>query len=261
MSWNWCDKLLCFYVKSIFKQLRKIAKTLLHAWKTVFGGSIEKPEFLFLSKKNVAYLVVSKAACSSIKKAMIENELRENIEDNYQIHQNERVREFTVRGRLKVADKPYVFTYVRNPFSRLVSAYVNKFEDFKKIKSVGFEYAEYLGGWLELSDSFEQFVKKVCEIPDRLSDRHFMGQYFLIHTLSDIRPDDIFKLEDMDKTFPMLASRFGFGEVPHFNRTAGYCYEDYYSSPELVEMVYQRYREDVDKFGYHDVYRSLMSQF
>ena len=237
--------MFCFYMKSFLKQFRIMAKTLLHAFKTFFGGVVEQPEFLFLKQKNVAYLVVSKSACSSIKKAMVEDEVKEDIGDDYQIHQNKRVKELTVRGRLKVEAEPYVFTYVRNPFSRLVSAYVNKFEDFNKIKKVGFEYADYLGGWFELSDSFEDFARKVCDIPDRLSDRHFMGQCFLIYSLSDTKIDDIFKLDNMDETFPSLASRFGFGEVPHFNRTTEYRYEDYYSSPELVEMVYRRYKEAV----------------
>ena len=59
------------FVTGFYSQLRKLAKLLLHAGKAATGGHIEKPEFVAISDKNVAYLVVSKAACSSIKKSMV----------------------------------------------------------------------------------------------------------------------------------------------------------------------------------------------
>ncbi|KZY34945.1 hypothetical protein A3754_08290 [Alcanivorax sp. HI0083] len=249
------------FIKSFYIQFRKLAKSLLHACKAAIGGHIEKPEFVVLGDKKVAYLVVSKAACSSIKKAMVAGIVDDDIQDNYSIHQNHKVAQLTVRGRFPDAEQCHVFTYVRNPFSRLVSSYINKFEDFEKIRMVGFEYADYLGGYLEMSDSFEAFVEKVCNIPDRLSDRHFMGQYYLIHSLSPRLPDQIEKLEEIERSFPALSEHYGFGDVPHFNRTGGYNYEDYYSSAEMVEMVYRRYRRDVEEFGYQAEYERLRSRF
>lgn len=245
------------FAKSFYKQLRMLAKTVLHACKASFGGHIEKPEFVVLSEKKVAYLVISKAACSSIKKAIVAGIVDDDIKDNYSIHQHQKVAELTVRGNWSDSKRYHVFTYVRNPFSRLVSSYVNKFEDFEKIRMVGFEYSSYLGGYLDMSDSFESFVEKVCEIPDRLSDRHFMGQYYLIYNLSPREPDQIFRLEDINHSFPELVDQYGFSEVPHFNRTGGYEYEKYYTSVDLVDMVYKRYQRDVDEFGYRPEYERL----
>jgi hypothetical protein len=249
------------FVTGFYSQLRKLAKMLLHAGKAATGGHIEKPEFVAISDKNVAYLVVSKAACSSIKKSMVAGIVNDDIEDNYSIHQNQKVAELTVRGRLPDADRYHVFTYVRNPFSRIVSSYINKFEDFEKIRLVGFEYADYLGGYLKMSDSFSVFVDKICNIPDRLSDRHFMAQHYLIHTLSPVVPEQIEKLEEIESSFPAFTQKYGFGDIPHFNRTGGYNYEDYYSSVEMVDQVYRRYRDDVEHFGYQAEYERLRSRF
>lgn len=248
------------FASSIYLQIRAIAKTLLHALKFYGFGTIESPDYLVLRDRKVAYLIMPKAACSSIKKAMVKKWLPKEDEVKKGIHKNSVVQKFSVRGQVKKAEELYFFTYVRDPFERLVSAYINKFEDFSKIRTVGFLYEDYMGGYLKLTDSFEDFVRKVSQIHDRVSDRHFMSQSYLINTLSPHKIDTVFRLEDINTTFPSLSERYGFGQLSFANKSSNYEYSRYYKSQEILDLVKDRYKEDVETFGYQSTYDFLSSQ-
>ena len=249
---------LKFFAQAFVERIKRVIKLLVHAGKFFFAGKIEKTDYLVIEAAGVAYLVMPKAACTSIKRSMVFAAEGEAVANNF-AERRRAIAELMVRGKVKGADKMYLFTYVRNPFARLVSAYINKFEDMEKIRRSGFLYDEYLGGYLKLSDSFEEFVRKIAKIPDRVCDRHFMSQSYLIDCLAPHKPQDIFKLEEIGESYPSLVKRFGFSNLEFANSSAKYDYRDYYKSKEILDIVLNRYREDVERFGYESEYESIKS--
>lgn len=245
------------FLKAFGLHLRRVAKLFFHAAKLVGGGKIEKADYFVVNDAKVAYLVMPKAACSSIKKSMVSAEKGKKIDGESGIHGNRTIKEMTIRGRVDDPESLYIFTYVRNPFARIVSAYINKFEDMDRIRRSGFLYEDYLGGYLKISDSFEEYVEKVAKIPDRLCDRHFMSQSYLIDHLAPHKPIDVFKLEEIDQSYPLLIERFGFSDLNTSNKSAKYNYMDYYTNMDVLEAVRDRYQEDVDRFGYGPVFESI----
>ena len=248
---------LNFFVRAFLVRVRRLAKLLVHATKFFVGGKIEKADYFVIEEVGVAYLVMPKAACSSIKRSMVAASAGERFDGNNGIHGNSTIQRLTVRGKLESAEDRYLFTYVRNPFARLVSAYINKFEDMEKIRRSGFLYEEYLGGYLKVSDTFEEFVTKIAKIPDRVCDRHFMSQSYLIDHLASQRPSEIFKLEEIDQSFPALVERFGFSSLSFANKSEKYDYREYYKRQEVLDMVYSRYKTDVERFGYGSDYELI----
>lgn len=249
-------------VKSITRAhvylLKVFGHLLLQEMRYLAGGTLEKSSYLVIPEKKLAYLVNSKVACSSFKQALLASVSGRQVSDDYSIHTDPEVIRRSQRY-LGAAQKDfYVFTFVRNPFERLVSTYVNKFCDYRKIAQAGFEYQFYLGGIFKPADSFDVFVDKVVSIPDRAAERHFVSQAFMIRRMANRQPDFIGRMESMADDYAGIAARFALPALPHFNKSSRYDYRDYYKSRAVVEKVYRKYRDDVEDFGYRDVYEALL---
>jgi hypothetical protein len=231
---------------------------LLQELRYLAGGTLEKSSYLVVPEKKLVYLVNSKVACSSFKQVLLASVAGKQVSDDYSVHTDPEVVRRSRRYLGGAERKFFVFTFVRNPFERLVSTYVNKFCDYRKIAHAGFEYQYYLGGIFKPADSFAEFVDKVASIPDRAADRHFVSQSFMICRMANHPPDFIGRLESVTEDYRELAERFGLPELPHFNKSSHYDYREYYRSRTLVEKVYRKYRADVDDLGYRDVYEKLL---
>ena len=132
------------------------------------------------------------------------------------------------------------FTFVRNPYSRVVSGYNfllgresfdKKFKTSKKMK-------------------FDEFVKRICKISDRDSDSHFksLSKHHQIKGKIDYL-DFVGKLENIKNDFKKICKLLGIKEmqIQHKNKTKHKHWEEYYNK-ELKDLVYKRYKGDFD-FG------------
>ena len=69
--------------------------------------------------------------------------------------------------------------------------------------------------------------------------------------------DYLGKFETINKDFVVIKEKYNLKELSHINPSKNKkSYKDYYT-PELVEMVYKRYKNDVKKFDYQKEYRDL----
>ena len=159
----------------------------------------------------------------------------------------------------------FKFTFVRNPWSRVVSTYFNKIRTEKEeVRRM------FAGRYPGLHDdmSFEQFVTFLVEHPqgsDKHADRHWISQHlFLIDDRGDVLVDFIGKVENLANDFGQITNRLGLGtfELPVLNTRQGwngnaeslslsdpYEYRQYYTA-KTREMIRQRYAVDIESFQY-----------
>ena len=131
----------------------------------------------------------------------------------------------------------FSWTFVRNPFARLVSAYENKIVDkhqsglneFRKIKN------------------FKSFVLKIKNINLAVADRHIRHQHLFF-------PDNIKfigKMENLQEDFNTICEEINIQNIklPHINKSSKKNYKEYYDA-ESIEIVSKKYSEDIKRFGY-----------
>ena len=225
----------------------KLIRSIGHNIKEGFFGPSGHPELIINHKKKYAYLVNSKAACTSIKQSII-RDLGYNIKDSenphhYPLNQNERL---FVHKNLK---DYYIFTVVREPVRRIESLYLNKFKQFETIEKEGFYFQRYMGGIFSLNISFRQFVDTIVDIPDFYSDRHFVSQSYLINKSQKMfcSKVNVFKLECPD-TFSILKNEFGLDIISKSNQSNHNYAKDVLE--DCRAQLIKRYADDFVKLGY-----------
>jgi len=211
----------------------------------------------FISHKHkFIYYEVPKAACSSIKFFIVQ--IDEIKRDRPGIHSLNIPTIPSFEARLTLYQSYFHFTFVRNPYDRLVSCYVDKVhrpallgrEDH--LFSDG-EYREFLSRYGKLDFkkmSFGDFVRFVNRIPDRHCNRHFMPQNCLL----DLdKLDFIGRIENFDQDFLCLRKQIGLSDdAPYpekLNATEHDPYRTYYDD-ELREIAARKYARDLEVFNY-----------
>ena len=160
----------------------------------------------------------------------------------------------------------FIFTFVRNPFDRLVSGYKNK---ILCIITTGnknhfyFKNSFFLSKNLTIitftkNEPFEEFVKKVSTIPYILTDRHLLPQHKFIYKNDKCLVDYIGRFENLEKDFEPIRKKYNLEKLPHLNKTQKSKdeWKNYYTK-ELADLVYKRYRKDFDLW-YPNAYKELV---
>lgn len=207
--------------------------------------NLEPVEYVVSDVHKLVYVVNSKVACSSIKSTFLSTQ----IPDDHSIH-NTTIQQGMLRYHLSEAQVHYYsFSFVRNPFSRLVSCYESKYH-IDPVKYRFFEFEHYLFGYLANDEGFETFVRKVCSLPPRLMNRHFRPQYDVLYDADGVcRCDYIGHFESLEEDFSPIRERFGLLPLPHLNQSKEVNWRDHYSE-ETMNLVYQTFRKDFEAFGY-----------
>ena len=147
---------------------------------------------------------------------------------------------------LLLQEYPKVFKagFVRNPWDRLLSCYLQK-KVYKRHKF-------YKRNNIDPEISFPDFVKTVCAIPDWKADKHFRSQFtFVCNFEGELLTDYIGRFEYLNEDFNTMCrlANLPNAVLPHWNTTAHEVYTKYYT-PVLVDQVAQRYEIDLALFGY-----------
>ncbi len=216
--------------------------------------------YAICKEQHVAYLINSKAACSSIIVSILK---RDDIKDDYSVFKTG-AQKGIIEHLTPIRDKKwFIFTFVRNPFARLVSCYESKYHE-DKTRNLGailhghLDYDYYLDGYIKEDKGFEYFVKQIIQIPYPMQDRHFCSQY---HRFTDkdglLIVDFIGKVETLKKDYEPIRQKYGFDPLMHYNKVAYGDWRDYYTT-KLAKMVYKKYKKDVQYFGYEQEYHDLL---
>ena len=156
------------------------------------------------------------------------------------------------------------FTFVRNPYARLVSAWADKFQGKPLAPCVHPTIDAYLTHRASIARSlpdgprhtlsFAQFVEFAVATADRRVDVHWQLQDDFV-TVSGVKLDFIGKVEMFRYDFCRVLDHVGITNqsrqmaLQQLNRSQHERWQHYYTTA-MAEHVYQTYERDFDQFGY-----------
>ena len=132
----------------------------------------------------------------------------------------------------------FKFTFVRNPWDRLLSCYVQKFANpksfySKKVKVNSFR--EFIISFIQHEDL------TTCNIHHRLQTE----------LMNPKKMNFIGRFETLQKDFNKVSSKIGIGkpQLPKLNPSKHKHYTTYYDD-EMNQIVQKKYKQDIELLGY-----------
>jgi dermatan 4-sulfotransferase 1 len=208
------------------------------------------------------YVETPKVGCSTIKATLQRLEL-----DDKSFHRSDfedwHIRAFSPLlkpsqvgdfDRFMVRKEIFKFCFVRNPYTRLLSAWLDKIEGKKPQKAQILLQLGHDPNLLDRVVTFEEFVRMVVTQPISMMDPHWRIQYYQTFQKL-IRFDFIGRFESMSSDLHCALGRIAGNyelslveEVRHATFAESKL-ADFYTL-ELRDLVFDKYQIDFDTFGY-----------
>lgn len=212
---------------------------------------------VLLEAWSAVYVEIPKVACSSIKVALAELLAIEiEHEDPHQTPFPTVACELTASGPLYPG--LFSFTFVRNPWDRLVSCYRDKilgevdgFTHFILRPGVADCLARFEA--FRPGMSFDRFVRAVASIPDEEADPHFRSQScFVTNRSGEIAVDFAGRFESLEVEFAEIGERLGIPAMNLPRLQAAPVRRDYrgYYTTTTRKIVAGRFGNDIELFEY-----------
>lgn len=203
-------------------------------------------------RMGITYVNNPKVACTTIKLTLQRTELGDAAyEPATSVHDREASPLLTwpeLTGQEDtVLSQNYVFSFVRNPFERLRSAYLNKIVMPQKKGA----FRERAGFSKNTCPDFEDFVLAVCaQSPDR-HDPHWRPQSINL-SVGRVQFNFIGRLESFATDWAALATKTGLPAEADFagRRTGKKKKANIEFSPAAAEAVQTAFAADFENFGY-----------
>lgn len=200
---------------------------------------------IIISRKDkIVWIAVPKVASMSIQSAMLRT-IGANWNE-YDDHSLRRLKE------VSALTDHFRFAFVRNPWSRLVSCWSDRVMGpvRKKKQKFLFDAKRFSAGM-----PFDEFLRQVAKIPDRMANPHFRSQSALLSYQGELVVDFVGRYEELNDDWYVLSQHYRLAPLAHVNRSperhAGDVdYHRSFYSEELVDLVGRRYAEDIERFGY-----------
>ena len=140
----------------------------------------------------------------------------------------------------------FKFTFVRNPWDRLVSSYC-----FLKKGGLTKDDRRWASNVLAPYEDFEGFVKGWVQPKNIETKIHFVPQHrFICDSEGRIRVDFLGRFERVAEDWREISQRLELPtELGHHNRSRHRHYAEFYT-PETAAIVAEVYARDIELFGY-----------
>jgi dermatan 4-sulfotransferase 1 len=211
----------------------------------------------------VAYLANPKVASSSIRNLIRERQGRHLYPELQLDHKSLKARvEKEVRISMTPAEvfqfreKAFLFSFVRNPLTRLYSCYRDKV-----VNAVAKHEESNLSPYgIRFGMTFDEFVRCVAEIPDEGSDQHFRSQHTFLAHEDRVLVHFVGKFERFESDWRRLTNDFGLSCPPRNRRVSGPPVEAKALplTRSSAEAAMRRYEKDIELFGYHEETAELL---
>ena len=145
-------------------------------------------------------------------------------------------------------NKPYVFTFVRNPWDRLVSAFFYLNEGGRNISDKA-DSKKYLRKY---QGDFETFIKEGIAEGKALEQLHLKPQsVWVCDNEGKLLVDYIGRFESLQEDLDRISKEIGipFKPLAHTNGSTHKHYQDYYTN-ETRAIVAKAYKRDIELFNY-----------
>jgi len=219
-----------------------------------------------LPKSRLIYVCIPKCASTTIKAALsalsgrsplsfeeVHKRRYSGLKSPYQVGPSTLHRLAHDAGTLR-------FSFVRNPYARLVSAWADKYKNKPLVPGDSFvdKYLDHrqsidpaLPEGAGMTLSFADFVRFAAATADRRLDAHWQLQDDLLG-MPGIKLDFIGKVESFREDFARVMAHVGAQQRPLANQRNGSAHRpwpDYYSGT-LAECAYRAYERDFDRLRY-----------
>jgi len=213
-----------YYLKRIFKQ-----RSIKHKRRKAWVNQLDKHQCIFIH--------ITKTAGISVSVSLLGESIGNMPALYYQ----------ALFGK-EDFNKYFKFAFVRNPFTRLISAY-----DF--LKDGG-------GGPLDVDNievvkpykSLEDFVMNYLTPSTAKANRYFRPQHYFICDSDDkIMTDYLGRFETLEKDYEYIRNKIGTGEPLkklNITKSKRLPVEHYYTSKEMIQKVISIYEKDFELLGY-----------
>jgi len=219
--------------------------------------------FISLKHKYV-YIEVAKAACTTIKKRLQGYETEPLEYPHKEVHTDifcsPFVKPYQIQKRMleKILfdSQYYKFTFVRNPYSRILSAYLEKILNKKPqakqiLKILDGQYNESKSDYKDIT--FSDFLYALKEMSPKDMDKHWRPQYLLLMEPL-IQYDFVGKVEKFENDWDVVVSKIKLkpdtrNNVLWHKTNSGELINKYYT-PELKKIIKEIYELDFQKYDY-----------
>lgn len=205
----------------------------------------------------LGYIALPKAASSSIRNLIRDREGRRLFADRQLDRHALKARlekhvkrSMTPAQVVALREKVHLFSFVRNPLTRLYSCYRDKVVNAAQ-KHERCTLSVY---GIEFGMSFDDFVARVAAIPDERSDQHFRSQHTFLAHEGKLLVHFLGKFERFDVDWQHVHERFGLAPPGRERRVSGpsVTAAQLPVTRRSVELAIERYRTDIDLFDYRD---------
>ena len=231
--------------------------------------SLIENDLLFLKSHNLFYAACSKNGCSKIKSILGEINTGEKFIEQSP-HRKENTKLLAINDidndealNVLFGDQVFRFAFVRNPFERAISCYLNRIKElglerYDNQHSARKEHQENIDKinyWKNSPSrkvghiSFEDFIEYICQQDIYDMDRHWLPQHISIHS-EIIEYDFIGKLESFEEDISYILNKAGIDSSAidlksKTNETPRQAERiNYFFNTNLKEIFYKKYYFD-----------------
>jgi Sulfotransferase family len=148
--------------------------------------------------------------------------------------------------------KAFKFSFVRNPWDRLVSWWAN-IDANRPAMAAGRPLNKFHYFVLERATTFEEFLENCDEEIIDSDGRKWIYRNqsdYLTDASGKMLVDFVGRFETLQQDYAFISKKIGStAPLPHTNRSTHGPYTDYYTQAMAAEVA-RRYRADIERFGY-----------